>query len=891
MTKTRLANIIIGTAVAILAASFTLQQLTTDKYWLVLLDNLHWTTGNTAAAALAWLGFSQSSGAEHAARRWYFIGLAAYLIGQVLFDIQVYIGWNPFPAPSDLFYLMLGPGCILGLAAALRLQLPKPNHHVTVLDTAMLSVAMLTVTLTMYLPRSGDISLLTLSVMAAYPAVLLTAACLSILMVLHLRPRPEWTWILFQIGLAMQGLVWMWWNVQALTGTTVDGSLLNELFSVASIVIGASAMRWRMVPSDNIRYAKWCESILRMLPLLAVVAAALAVVMALSSNSIIPAMRDAVVIASIAVIMFAALRQSLMLNEHERLLEAEKAVVESRRLLQIVMDTVPAAIFWKDRDLRYIGGNAAFAKDAGVNSTGELVGKDDFQLAWKEFAHLYRADDQQIIDSGVAKLDFDEQISTRDGNLVWIRTSKVPLRNHNNESIGILGVYSDITEQKNAEAEIHSLAFYDPLTRLPNRRLLLERIRHSIASGIRHQNHGAILFLDLDNFKTLNDTRGHDIGDQLLIEVANRLQACVRDGDAVARLGGDEFIIMLEGLSEDIQQAAAQADGVAQKILESIRRPILLQGYEHHGSISIGIILFRGQELSEDELLKHADTAMYEAKNAGRNTLRFFDPDMQSKLESRMALEADLRLALSEHQFELHYQTQVLHDQRVIGAEALLRWQHPERGLVPPLEFIQLAEETGLILPIGLWVLETACDCLKAWEGSSSTRDLDLSVNVSVRQFRQPDFVEQVRGALTRSGIDPKKLKLELTESLVMENIQDAARKMRALKEIGVRFSMDDFGTGYSSLSYLTGLPFDQLKIDQTFVRNIGVKYTDQVIIQTIIGMGNNLGMQVIAEGVETEKQRGFLDKYGCPACQGYLFGKPVTLAEFEKSLGRSPAQ
>jgi len=342
-------------------------------------------------------------------------------------------------------------------------------------------------------------------------------------------------------------------------------------------------------------------------------------------------------------------------------------------------------------------------------------------------------------------------------------------------------------------------------------------------------------------------------------------------------------------LSADNQQAATQAESVAQKILESIRKPILLQGFEHHGSISIGIILFRGEELTNEELLKYADTAMYEAKSAGRNTLRFFDPVMQSKLESRMTLDADLRQALNERQFKLYYQMQVNQDLSEIGAEVLLRWQHPKRGLIAPLDFIQLAEETGLILPIGQWVLETACECLEKWEGDPFARELDLSVNVSARQFRQPDFVEQVRGTLARIGNDPKMLKLELTESMVLENVQDTNRKMRALKEIGVRFSMDDFGTGYSSLSYLTQLPFDQLKIDQSFVRNIGVKSTDEIIIQTIIGMGHNLGLQVIAEGVETERQRAFLEQHSCHAYQGYLFGRPVHLEEFEKMLGQSP--
>jgi diguanylate cyclase (GGDEF)-like protein/PAS domain S-box-containing protein len=891
MTNTPLAKIILWTSIIILVATFTLQHQFTTQFSLVLLDNLHWTTATAAAAALAWLGYTRSSGSEQTARRWFSVGLTAYFIGQVLFDIQVYIGWNPFPAPSDLFYLMLGPGCLLGMVSAMRIQLPKSNRGVTLLDTAILSIAVMALILTIYLPRSDALDLLSLSVMTAYPLFLLTAACFGILLILHVRPRLEWPWMLFQFGLCLQGLIWMWWNSQALSGTTEDASFLNELFSVASIIIGGSAMKWRMVASDSKRYEKFSEGVLRMLPLLAVLIAALAAALVLTSNTILSPLREILLFAAIAVILFAALRQSMMLNENEQLLEAEKAVTESRRFLQEVIDAIPVGIFWKDRDLRFVGGNAVAAKDAGFVRSSDLAGKTDYDLIWKEFADEYRADDRSVMDTGVSKLDYDEQVTTTDGRTLWVRTSKVPLQNDKNENIGILGVYRDITAQKDAEAEIHSLAFYDSLTGLPNRRMLLERIRHFITSSIRHDNYGAILFLDLDNFKNLNDTRGHDIGDLLLIEVANQLQGCVRDGDTVARLGGDEFIIMLEGLSADIQQAAAQAEGVAQKILESIRRPIILQGFEHHGSISIGIILFRGQELSEEELLKYADTAMYEAKGAGRNTLRFFDPVMQSKLESRMALDADLRQGLKERQFKLYYHIQVNHDLQPIGAEVLLRWQHPQRGLIMPLEFIRLAEETGLILPIGQWVLETACECLEAWEGDPLTSALDLSVNVSARQFRQPDFVEQVRGTLARIGNDPRMLKLELTESMVLENVQDTSRKMRALKELGVRFSMDDFGTGYSSLAYLTQLPFDQLKIDQSFVRNIGVKSTDEIIVQTIIGMGRNLGMQVMAEGVETEEQRAFLEQHDCNAYQGFLFGKPVHLAEFEQRLGQSPEQ
>ncbi|HYN55168.1 MAG TPA: GGDEF domain-containing phosphodiesterase [Methylotenera sp.] len=319
--------------------------------------------------------------------------------------------------------------------------------------------------------------------------------------------------------------------------------------------------------------------------------------------------------------------------------------------------------------------------------------------------------------------------------------------------------------------------------------------------------------------------------------------------------------------------------------IAALNQPYQLATHECHSTPSIGATLFNNNQEGIEDLLRQADIAMYQAKTAGRNTLSFFDPQTQARINARAALEADLRLALQEKQFKLYYQPQVYHNGQIIGAEVLLRWQHPERGLVSPLEFIPLAEETGLILPIGQWVLETACNQIKAWDGNIRTQHLHLSVNVSARQFYQPDFVEQVCQALRYGAINPDRLKLELTESLVLDDIADAILKMHALREIGVRFSMDDFGTGHSSLAYLTQLPLDQLKIDQSFIRNIGVKANDAVIVQTIIGMGNNLGMDVIAEGVETEEQRAFLQKHGCPICQGYFFGKPVPLKEFEVTL------
>ena len=377
-----------------------------------------------------------------------------------------------------------------------------------------------------------------------------------------------------------------------------------------------------------------------------------------------------------------------------------------------------------------------------------------------------------------------------------------------------------------------------------------------MASSHRSGRKGALLFIDIDNFKTLNDTLGHDMGDLLLQQIAQRLESCMRQGDTVARLGGDEFVVMLEDLSEHILEAAAQTEVIGKKILAILNQTYRLDQHDYQSTPSIGATLFNGHEQSIDELLKQADIAMYQAKTSGRNTLLFFDPQMQASITARVALEADLRLALAENQFRLFYQPQVYHNRQVIGAEVLIRWQHPVRGLVAPADFIPLAEETGLILPIGQWVLEAACAQIKIWEGNVHTRHLQLAVNVSARQFRQANFVEQVSQVLRRNAINPDRLKLELTESLVLDDIDDSIRKMNALREIGVHFSMDDFGTGYSSLAYLTRLPLDQLKIDQSFVHNIGVKTTDAVIVQTIIGMANNLGMEVIAEGLETEAQR-----------------------------------
>jgi diguanylate cyclase (GGDEF)-like protein/PAS domain S-box-containing protein len=575
------------------------------------------------------------------------------------------------------------------------------------------------------------------------------------------------------------------------------------------------------------------------------------------------------------------------LSEQKR---AEQALRSANETLRSVLETAPLRIFWKSVDLNYLGCNTAFARDAGLNSPDELLGKDDFQMGWHDQAELYRSDDRMVMSSNKPKLNIEEPQTTPDGQQIWLRTSKVPLHDGAGEVVGVLGVYDDITEHKQAVTQIHQLAFYDPLTNLPNRRLMRDRLQHSLSASARSSRYGALLVLDLDDFKLLNDAKGHTIGDLLLVEVAQRLASCVRDGDTVARLGGDEFVVILEALSEDAMEAASQAEEVSEKLRAAIGEPCLLQGLHTQVSSSIGIVLFCGHTEQVDDLLKFADIAMYQAKAGGRNTIRFFDPKMQAEQEARLKLADDLRLAISRHELSLNYQRQVDSAGRVIGAEALLRWNHSEQGWISPARFIPVAEDNGSIIAIGDWVLHSACAQLKAWQHAARTRDIVLAVNVSAKQFRQADFVFKLQQVLLLTGARPSSLKLELTESTVLENVEDAKAKMRELKLMGISFSMDDFGTGYSSLQYLKRLPLDQIKIDQSFVRDITTDLNDAAIVQTIIAMTEALGLSVIAEGVETKEQQEFLDLRGCHTFQGYYFGRPVPLKEFEDSLdaGRS---
>ena len=527
--------------------------------------------------------------------------------------------------------------------------------------------------------------------------------------------------------------------------------------------------------------------------------------------------------------------------------------------------------------------NQAFTDVTGY-SAEETIGKTPaFLKSGRQDAAFYRNMWEALAHEG----SWSGEIWNRrkDGGIYPEWLSITGIKNAEGKITHYLGTFSDIRDPKEAERKILELAFYDPLTGLPNRRLLLDRLTHALAASAREGLYGAMLLLDLDHFKTLNDTRGHDVGDQLLVEVSRRLSETLRETDSAARLGGDEFVILLESLNAEQAAAATQAESIAEKIRSAISKPFQLRDILHHATPSIGVTLFHGHGEGTETLFRQADLALYQAKDAGRNSIRFYSPTMQALVDERAQLEDGLRRALDEDEFVLHFQSQVDSFGTVIGAEALLRWQPPGQSMIPPADFIPVAEDSGLIMPISAWVLESAAQLLAQWAENPATRSLRLAVNVSARQFHQPGFVEEVKSTLQRNGAPPRQLKLELTESLLLRNISQAIETMQALKEFGVGFAIDDFGIGYSSLAYLKRLPLDQIKIDRSFVSDLPDDPDDRAIVQAIISLAHSLGLHVIAEGVETAAQRDFLSVHGCQAYQGYFFSKPLPLVDFERLL------
>jgi diguanylate cyclase (GGDEF)-like protein/PAS domain S-box-containing protein len=558
-------------------------------------------------------------------------------------------------------------------------------------------------------------------------------------------------------------------------------------------------------------------------------------------------------------------------------------LAEQARIAAVAFETQEAMIV-TDRSNRIIKVNAAFTQVTGYQEA-DVIGQNPRILSsGRHDSEFYRKMWAEIVELG--RWAGEVWDKSKDGRVYpkWLTITAVKFRG---EVTHYVAVFIDISERKRAEEEIRNLAFNDSLTQLPNRRSLMDRLQLSFGQSRRSGHYCALMFLDLDHFKILNDTRGHDYGDLMLREVANRMSLCVRDTDSVARFGGDEFVVLLEGLSLKSEEAVLQAGHIAEKIRDSLSQPYHLKNSVHLSSPSIGVVLFKGDDTNSEDLLKQADMAMYRAKDGGRNMVRFFEPAMQAALESRTLMEGALREALGKGELKLNFQLQTNKARDLLGAEVLLRWNNPVLGSVSPAQFIPIAEQTKLILPIGNWVLESACKQLKLWENDPVLSKLHLAVNISPVQFHQEFFVEQVKAVLQSTGADPRRLELELTENLVLEDVDEATEKMNALKQSGVRFSMDDFGTGYSSLQYIKRLPIDQLKIDQSFVRDILTDPGDAVMVQTISDLARNFGFDVIAEGVETEDQLPSLIERGCDMFQGYLFSRPVSIDDFETLVQR----
>ncbi|MBE0472198.1 MAG: EAL domain-containing protein [Methyloprofundus sp.] len=579
---------------------------------------------------------------------------------------------------------------------------------------------------------------------------------------------------------------------------------------------------------------------------------------------------------------FNMMLDTLVKRENE-IVESHQALEQSEKRLNQIMAINHEGIWdWDIKSDKFVH-NQSFA---------DLIGLDDGLLEHpaRVFFGAMHPEDREKVRHAVSecfkskgryRLEY-RFIQLNSGNEVWVQDrGDVVERDADGNPLRMVGGLYEVTERKRAEEAIENLAFYDPLTQLPNRRLLQDRIQQEMAVTERSKQVCALMFIDLDDFKTLNDTLGHYTGDELLRQVAVRLRECVRECDTVARIGGDEFVLMLPDLDHNWNDAATRAELAAQKVLSMLNQPYQLAGAPYHNTPSIGVKLFSGHQETLEELLKHADLAMYQAKAKGRNTIRFYDTSMQEVVNAKAVMEASMRQAIIDQQFVLFYQPQINSDGQIIGAEALLRWQHPERGLIAPNEFIPLAEESGLILPIGRWVLQAACEQLVVWSQQPSTEHLVIAVNVSARQFHQSELVEQVETICQQTGANPQRLKLELTESLLVKDLEDVVEKMQALKKLGVSFSLDDFGTGYSSLSYLKQLPLDQLKIDQAFVRDIINDSNDAAIARAIIALAESMDFNVIAEGVETAEQQQILSNMGCRVFQGYLFGRPVPIDQF----------
>lgn len=880
----KITKIVFFTALFGIFLSSTIIHLYEDTTYTRLLDNIHWTFGTTAAALLAYLGHrSKKSSDEKKISFWFLMGFGGYAIGQIVWDIQSVFSYEQFPSPSDLFYLWLGPSIMIALVHEISLKKHFINIRSYVLDLLSLSIAALTLILISYLPRKGDLDFLQITVLVGYPITLILPAIMLLLMIPSMRLRLDAILILFITAISVTAWSWMKWNSMALDGMSVDGSWFNITFSIAILIAGLVASEWNLELCHNKEYHQLSNGIVKFIPLFTVLVSSMAIIILTSNPQTSWLVHELIYFGSAIVIGFSIIRQSHLLNEREQLLLAQAEAIKSANLVQTIIQTIPIRIFWKDRNLNYLGCNDLFAHDAGVKNAKDMIGKNDFEMGWKDQAELYRADDFRVMQSNQSTLGYEEPQTTPDGKEIWLRTSKVPLIDETSgETIGILGIYDDITERKTIEEQLHKIAHYDILTNLPNRLLLSEKLHKAMIQSKLNDTMIAVVYLDLDGFKEVNDKYGHTIGDEMLIILSKRLEGLLRPEDTLSRLGGDEFVVIVEKIDN-----SDEVKPVLDKLLYAVSSPVTLGTITLKVSASIGVTFYpqQGDEMDADQLIRQSDQAMYQAKQSGKNRYHIFDPDHDRALRYYHETLERIRIALENREFILYYQPKVnMRTSAVIGVEALIRWKHPDRGLLPPGAFLPEIENHSLIAELGEWVIESAMQQIEFWHTQGIS--LPISVNIDNMQLQQEGFVEKIRQLLQKyPNVQHGDLEFEILETSALGDIAFVVNIIAQCRSLGIEFALDDFGTGYSSLTYLKRLPAKTLKIDQSFVFDLLDEPEDLAIIEGILELANTFGRKTIAEGVESIVHGTLLLAMGCDIAQGYAIAKPMDSTEIPKWL------
>ena len=880
--------VVIGTLVV-----GALMALTAVGAWgaTAIWENAHWTASVALATMIAVVGARRASGQERRVRTLFAVAFGFGLVGQIVFVLQVGVGFSGYPGPADVVFLAMGVPLVAGFVQWVRGRTGAIGALGFSLDVAVLTAAATVIIIARY----GELAIATGGsagvVMLAYPIMFLAATGVGLTAALETRLRPSASGgYLLLLGVAITGVAWVLYLERAAAGVLVPGDPIGYLSTVGNVLAGIGAAGWSASRVVSARY----ERIARIL-VIAVPMAAAACGMGLLVLDDWGAGGNVLMgLAVTFVIVLVVARQAVVATEQVRLRTSERAtaaqLVDAKARYQALIERIPAVLYIDEfapngsavSHLSYVSPQV----EAMLGYTSEELVAD--QNLWVSLLHdddreTALATDMEHFATG-QPLAQEYRVTRRDGRVIWLRDEATVLRNGAMVRLVSHGVLVDITNRKMLEEQLEYQAFHDPLTGLANRALFRDRVEQALKRRDRSDEGLAVLLLDLDAFKTINDSLGHIAGDQLLVIAAERLRAVVRPSDTISRLGGDEFAILLDG-TDDTDSTL----GVAQRILDGLSGNVLLEGRQVTLRASVGVAFGRTND-SVTDLLRNADAAMYRAKSQGRGVVALFEPGMLNAAMVRLEVEAEIRMALAREEFVLAYQPTVdFATREVVGVEALVRWNHPVRGLLQPVDFVPLAEENGLIVEIGIWVLGEACQQAADWRRRGLTKgEFAMAVNVSARQLVGDDLVHHVDAALERSGLDPADLIVEVTESAVLEDPDQAVATLAALRSRGIRVAIDDFGTGYSSLSQLQTLPVDILKIDRAFVAGAGTA-AEATVTETLVQLGRMLNLRTIAEGIETAAEAATLAALGCNLAQGYYFGRPMSPDQLARLLAAGP--